>query len=185
MEHIDEELFLRFVQEVRKLMSQHGLTANDVIRHSDVGQTNCPGRNFPWARFKRLIAQQEEVKSIVYGPKEKEAIYVKAGDFQWASGKERFETILNRYGNSNEQEAYKNDDLTASDAMGVLAKGLLAEPSKTVPATHMPGWKEMQKLKTPDGTTVFNGVNPNKPISRAQMATVLSRLLEIIKAGGY
>ncbi|MBM7634095.1 peptidoglycan recognition family protein [Geomicrobium sediminis] len=170
VEHIDEELFLRFVQEVRKLMRQHGLTANDVYRHSDVGNTSCPGRNFPWARFKRLIGQTEEVKSIVYGPKEKEVIYVKAGDFQWASGKERFEQILNRHGNSNEQEAYKNDELTVSDAFGVLAKGVLAEPSQTVPDTHKEAWEDLTKRG------VFNGKNPNHPITRAQQATVAKRI---------
>ncbi|EZH66807.1 hypothetical protein DH09_02380 [Bacillaceae bacterium JMAK1] len=171
-EQMDETLFLRFVQEVKKLMNQHGLTANDVYRHSDVGQTSCPGRNFPWARFKQLIAQKEEVKSIVHEPKQKEVMYVRAEDFQWSSGKERFEAVLNRHGNKNEQDAYEAGKLTVSDALGVLAKGILAEPSQTVPSTHKGAWEDLTKRG------IFNGKNPNHPITRAQQATVIKRIEE-------
>ncbi|MBM7633812.1 peptidoglycan recognition family protein [Geomicrobium sediminis] len=170
VEHIDEELFLRFVQEVRKLIRQHGLTANDVYRHSDVGNTSCPGRNFPWARFKRLIGQSEEVKSIVHNPKE-EVKYVTALGFTWGSSKELFEEVLAEHGNPNEKKAYEDGELTTSDAIGVLTKATLHkdEPSETVPEVH----REFMELKVREGVT--NGEKPNHSVTRAQAVTMIGR----------
>ncbi|GAJ98368.1 N-acetylmuramoyl-L-alanine amidase [Geomicrobium sp. JCM 19055] len=105
-------------------------------------------------------------------PIEEGLMIVRAEDFQWASGKERFETVLRRFGNQREQEAYQNNTLNVSDAMGVLAKAILAQPSQTIPETHRDAWEELTNRG------IFNGQNPNHPLTRAQQATVIKRLEE-------
>lgn len=35
----------------RWLMARYGVTPDRVVRHSDAKATQCPGKNFPWARF--------------------------------------------------------------------------------------------------------------------------------------
>lgn len=39
------------VKLTRWLMARYGIPAESVLRHGDTKATECPGRNFPWARF--------------------------------------------------------------------------------------------------------------------------------------
>ena len=41
---------------VAALLDQHGLQRNKVYAHGELRPTECPGKAFPWARFRALVA---------------------------------------------------------------------------------------------------------------------------------
>ncbi|GAK00900.1 N-acetylmuramoyl-L-alanine amidase [Geomicrobium sp. JCM 19055] len=58
-ENVDENDLVAFAGLIRHLMDRYNVPVEKVIRHSDctgsTGNTNCPGTNFPWSRFKNLL----------------------------------------------------------------------------------------------------------------------------------
>lgn len=145
-------------QLIAYLMKKWGITLANVETHRAQTGKNCPANLLRegFAAFKAGIGvvPTEEVASEYT---KQEAVIIKAENFQWASGKNGFEDILRRHGNKNENDAYKNGSLTESDAFGVVAKALLAQPSETVPDAHKDAWAEF----TDRG--IVNGERPNHP----------------------
>jgi len=43
------------VELVRWLQKEYGIPRQNVLRHKDVHQTDCPGKNFPWTNVKSLV----------------------------------------------------------------------------------------------------------------------------------
>lgn len=41
---------------VAALLDQHFLPRDQIYRHSDLRPTECPGKAFPWAKFRALVA---------------------------------------------------------------------------------------------------------------------------------
>ncbi|GAK03134.1 N-acetylmuramoyl-L-alanine amidase CwlH precursor [Geomicrobium sp. JCM 19037] len=139
-----------------------------ITTHRQETGKNCPARLLRegFASFLAGVNSVEQVKSETT---EDEVIYVLAGEFEWGSNKKAFEQALRRYGNVNEREAYANDKLKLEDALGVLAKGIDAEPSDSVAEAHRASWDKAKRVG------VLNGERPKHFTTREQLASVLDR----------
>ena len=52
---LPEPAFQLLVKFVKSLMRLHGIPAENVKRHSDYDPKSCPGRKFPWDRFRTAL----------------------------------------------------------------------------------------------------------------------------------
>lgn len=55
---------------VRDLMVKYGVKKENVLRHKDIIETQCPGKFFPWDSFKKLIEiEQWKFDALEFGKK--------------------------------------------------------------------------------------------------------------------
>lgn len=53
-----EEAIKELIQLTKELMNQYNILVGSVHKHSDFGNTECPGLKFPWQDFKRRLSHK-------------------------------------------------------------------------------------------------------------------------------
>lgn len=88
LELFDKKQFELGVLVVSELLEKFNIKPENILKHSDIIKTNCPGKNFPFDEFKRRIKMN--LNSIPW----KRDVVKFAKDRGWIKGEHDFDEIV-------------------------------------------------------------------------------------------
>jgi N-acetyl-anhydromuramyl-L-alanine amidase AmpD len=63
-----EKQIAALIQLCRKLMNRYKISANHIVRHSDIASTRCPGDRFPFSSILRQLRTTEANRAMPRKP---------------------------------------------------------------------------------------------------------------------